>query len=526
MILQIKSASGARPVPGACINIQNTDGNMLFSVTSDHNGNTESIRLAALDTYKTLETECFQPAYSIVNVTVEADGYERVKVNGVEIVDGQTSILPVAMYPIAYETHPTVHRSVNIPGMNIKKNTYKNIKVFGKTTNTMVIPEYITVHLGNPSDMAAPNIKVPFIDYLKIAISGENYATSEYHMLSADVHESVTFALNRICTKWYQGRGYDFDITSSPKYDMYYRDGGPVFENINKMVDEMFNVYWDNSNLIPIEQFENIDAVYPDSVLRAGSRGEPVRKIQLMLNRIGMNYPGIPGVSNTNGIFDQETENAVREFQKAFLCIPDGCVGKASWYRISYCYLTADRFIKMKEEEKEKNIGEYLPGRKVFPGNREEMQKQAEGLLDKISFYCNTVPAPEKDDETEDYLKKSVLCFQKTCGLTANGNIGTHTWDKMNAVFRGIKNTEQPAEYPGFELRIGASDRNVRLMQQYISDMRVKYPMLPYIAVDGIFGQNTKGVIIAFQTLFNLSPDGVIGVFTWNEIVDRWFVFH
>ena len=29
------------------------------------------------------------------------------------------------------------------------------------------IPDYITVHLGEPSDTSAPNVRIPFIDYIK-----------------------------------------------------------------------------------------------------------------------------------------------------------------------------------------------------------------------------------------------------------------------------------------------------------------------------------------------------------------------
>ena len=41
------------------------------------------------------------------------------------------------------------------------------------------IPEYITVHLGSPDDRSAPNVTVPFIDYINVLILDSGNLTSE-----------------------------------------------------------------------------------------------------------------------------------------------------------------------------------------------------------------------------------------------------------------------------------------------------------------------------------------------------------
>ena len=43
--------------------------------------------------------------------------------------------------------------------------------------STPIVPSYITVHLGAP-DEAAPNVRVPFIDYIKNVASSEICPTS------------------------------------------------------------------------------------------------------------------------------------------------------------------------------------------------------------------------------------------------------------------------------------------------------------------------------------------------------------
>ena len=105
------------------------------------------------------------------------------------------------------------------------------------------IPDYITVHLGNPDDTAAPNLRVPFIDYIKNVASSEIYPTWPESALRANIYAQVTYALNRIYTEWYRSRGYDFDITSSTRYDQKYIQDREIFEPVSQIVDNLFNDY-------------------------------------------------------------------------------------------------------------------------------------------------------------------------------------------------------------------------------------------------------------------------------------------
>ena len=107
----------------------------------------------------------------------------------------------------------------------------------------VTVPEYITVHLGDPNDASAPNVRVPFIDYIKNVASSEIYPTWPDTALRANIYAQVTFALNRIYTEWYRSRGYDFDITNSTRYDQKYIDGREIFAPVSRIVDDLFNDY-------------------------------------------------------------------------------------------------------------------------------------------------------------------------------------------------------------------------------------------------------------------------------------------
>lgn len=89
---------------------------------------------------------------------------------------------------------------------------------------------------------------------------------------------------------------------------------------------------------------------YPGLPLRLGDAGNSVRTKQVQLNRISRNYPSIPKIAPVDGVFGQETDDAVREFQRIFKLTADGIIGKATWYRIAYLYNSVKRLSELDSE--------------------------------------------------------------------------------------------------------------------------------------------------------------------------------
>src|SRR5699024_7885654 len=61
--------------------------------------------------------------------------------------------------------------------------------------------------------------------------------------IPANILSKISFALNRTFTEWYRSRGYDFDLTNSIHYDQYFVENSDIYENINQIVDDIFNNY-------------------------------------------------------------------------------------------------------------------------------------------------------------------------------------------------------------------------------------------------------------------------------------------
>lgn len=84
-----------------------------------------------------------------------------------------------------------------------------------------------------------------------------------------------------------------------------------------------------------------------------------------------------------------------------------------------------------------------------------------------------------------------------------------------NAPIRGITSS-----YPGTPLRRGSSGPSVVVIQVELNRISQNYPAIPKLAVvDGIFGSRTEAAVIAFQEIFNLTPDGIVGPATWYALV-------
>ena len=75
-----------------------------------------------------------------------------------------------------------------------------------------------------------------------------------------------------------------------------------------------------------------------------------------------------------------------------------------------------------------------------------------------------------------------------------------------------------PSSWPGSDLTIGSSGQKVRQLQQQLNTIAGAYPLIPKLAVDGIYGKKTAEAVKTFQQIFNLPATGVTDYPTWYKI--------
>lgn len=76
------------------------------------------------------------------------------------------------------------------------------------------------------------------------------------------------------------------------------------------------------------------------------------------------------------------------------------------------------------------------------------------------------------------------------------------------------------SSYPGMPLRRGSVGPNIVIIQTELNRISQNYPAIPKIPnIDGIFGAQTESALLAFQRIFDLNPDGVVGPASWYALV-------
>ncbi|MBQ7921613.1 MAG: peptidoglycan-binding protein [Clostridia bacterium] len=442
--------------------------------------------------------------------------------------------------------------------------------------NLPYIPETITVHLGAPSSNA-PNVTVSFADYIKNVASSEVYPTWPEAALRANILAQISFALNRVYTEYYRSRGYPFDITNSTTIDQSFVNNRDIFENISRIVDDIFNNYlrrqgnieplfaaycdgvevqcpglsqWGsvtlaNQGFTPYEILTNyygtdIDIVrnapvqgleesYPGIALRMGNSGNEVRTIQLRLNRIGRNYPSIPRITNPDGIFDQQTEAAVQEFQRIFNLTPDGIVGRATWYSIARIYAAVKQLSELRSEGVSLEDVTYLQDVELNEGDTGIGVRELQYFLRFIGYFNNAVQPVQIDGIFGTETRQSLEDFQRSYGLPVTGVADAVTWGSLFRAYQGILDSLPEGffsviaePFPGFPLRRGSTGEEVETIQNYLNFISGTYPSIPRLRVDGIFGPTTDEAVREYQQLFGLPVSGIVGATTWNSIAGTY----
>lgn len=434
------------------------------------------------------------------------------------------------------------------------------------------IPSFITVHLGAPNS-GAENVTVRFTDYIKNVASSEIYPNWPPAALRANILAQISYTLNRVYTEYYPSRGYDFDITNDTRYDHAYTPDGEVFDTISLIVDEIFNNYirrtgaveplaakfcdgritkcsglqqWGTVDLAEqgystleilryyygddIELVENAPLAdktqsYPGKALSRGSFGDDVRIINNELSRIRRNYPAIPDPGSTS-VYDGETEEAVKAFQRIFNLTPDGVVGKATWYKIKQIFAAVKRLSELTSE------GLTIPEvNRVFKtelrvGDSGPEVEALQYYLAFLGYFYPQLPPIPITGFFDELTRDAVFSFQKEYGLPITGVVDIGTYYTIESIYRQAV-ADLPANYqsaigepyPGRFLVEGDRGEEVRVIQEYLNRIGRSDPAIPVIDIDGVFGPQTKGAVTAFQAQLGLEQNGAVGPVEWVEII-------
>ena len=434
-----------------------------------------------------------------------------------------------------------------------------------------VVPKNITVHLGKPGDNSQ-NVTVSFIDYISNVASSEIYPTWPKEALIANIYTIISFTMNRIYNEWYRSKGYSFDITSSSIYDQAFVENRSIYENINNIVEEIFNNYIVKGNSIQpyftrycdgrkttcdgLSQWGSVSLAnqgknyleilkyyygndisikmdapvgdvlegYPGYIVKLGSAGNPVLLIQRDLRRIRKNYPAIPNITNTLGIYDEETVNSVKKFQEIFSLPVTGNVDKATWYKIKYVYTSVKKLSDLYSEGLSESEATFLYEDELNYGDTGIEVEHIHYFLDAIAFLDPDIPRLKTNSIYNDNSITMVKAFQSKYGLPVTGVFTYRDWKVLKDIYDKILlnlNTDYVNDlYPDYFLVKGSSGDDVLRFQRYLLLICRYDHSIPGVRVNGIFDDLTEKSVLKLQKDYGFDVNGVVGPLLWRKVVE------
>lgn len=400
--LYVLSSIRNQPVEDASVQISYTGDpdSVIEEVKTDANGMIPEIQLPAPPLEYSMAPSEYQP-YAEYTFRISKEGFDDLDISGAEILPDATAIQRAVLSP---QAAPGAFEDIVIPAHTlygeypekIPEDEIKPMDTSGEIVlSRVVIPEYVVVHDGSPNDSTAKDYYVRYRDYIKNVASSEIYATWPDNTIRANVLAIMSFTLNRVYTEWYRNKGYDFTLTSSTAFDHKWMHGRNIFESISRIVDELFdnylsrpgvrqpiltqycdgqrvqcpnwmtqwgskylgdqgysaieilrNFYGSNMYINTAEEISGIPASWPGQPLDIGSSGSKIRQIQEQLNAIANAYPALPKIS-VDGVFGENTQNAVKKFQQIFGLPATGIIDYSTWYEIQEIYVGVTRIAEL-----------------------------------------------------------------------------------------------------------------------------------------------------------------------------------
>ena len=437
-----------------------------------------------------------------------------------------------------------------------------------------IVPNTITVHLGAPGD-SARNITVPFTEYISNVASSELYPTWPVNALTANIYAIISFAMNRVYNEWYRSKGYNFDITSSSIYDQAYVENRSTYENINNIVESIFNNYVVKGNQIQpyftrycdgrkttcdgLSQWGSVSLAnqgksaldilkyyygndisikynapvgdnkggYPGYEIGFGDAGNPVIAIQRDLKRIRQNYPAIPNITTNLGIYNEETELAVKKFQEIFTLPVTGIVDKATWYKIKYIYTSVKKLSDLYSEGVSQSEATFLYTDEVKYGDTGIEVQYIHYFLDAIAFLDPDIPRLQTNSIYNNNSITMVKAFQEKYGLPLTGIITYSDWNVLREVYDSLLDTFNGQNkdyidelYPDYFLARGSTGDDVIRFQRFLLAICRFDKSIPGVRVNGIFYDLTERSVKKLQKDYGFEENGIVGPLLWGKVVE------
>ena len=158
-----------------------------------------------------------------------------------------------------------------------------------------------------------------------------------------------------------------------------------------------------------------------------------IKELQSCLHVISYYNTKIPCII-PNGIYDAETQNAVKAFQQYYNLTDSGEVNTATWDKIMSVY---QHFVNTAPQPLE--VFPKKPDTVMHPGDHCFTVAMIQAVLFELSQTYTNLPCVHVTGDYDTETVQAVQLFQKICGLPVTGDVDCQTWNMLAQISCDLK---------------------------------------------------------------------------------------
>ena len=319
-----------------------------------------------------------------------------------------------------------------------------------QNANPENVPEFITVHCGKPEENA-PNVTVSFSDFIANVASGMLYPTWPDSALRAEILSIITLARCIIASGVHRSKGYD--IAAEPDGSMHYFQERMIFEPFRRLSAELspFCIKGDRAKLFNKNPWES---------LILASKGKT--DLEIIKTRFG------------DSASVEECKKAVSTFSL--------------------------------------NTGPE----NFTPDKIMEIQK----CLNNIAVWYPSIPIIiNADGVLNNTTRIALKAFRKQFDLTESTTLDENVIRSIEYICTRLKKYAGGCECAQKKKKVlveGDNNCDVVKLQHYLNGLSRRYGVrrIPPVVITGLFDDNTRASLTAFQRFKKLPLSGVADLTT------------
>ena len=232
-------------------------------------------------------------------------------------------------------------------------------------------------------------------------------------------------------------------------------------------------------------------------------------------------------ITTTVGIYDEETERAVKKFQEIFGLPVTGIVDKATWYKIKYVYTSVKKLSDLYSEGLSEDEITFLYTDELKYGDTGIEVEYVNYFLDALAFLDSDIPRLPLSSIYNNNTITMVKAFQQKYNLPVTGIFTYKDWLVLQSAYNNILKSF-PKEYqdfvsdlyPDYFLTYGSSGADVKRFQGYLLKICRYDHSIPGVRVNGIFDELTEKSVKKLQKDYGFEINGIVGPLLWQKVVE------